>query len=397
MVSSSNTSILFTSKQIGSVEIRNRFVRAATSETMATEDGRVTDDLVRLHVDLAKGGVGLAILGHAFVHPGGRASRRQTGLQSDEFVPDLKRLTSAVHENGGKIFAQLNHAGSQSSVEEALGPSESRNPIYGKIARALDPEEIEEIIDLFAQAARRVQEAGFDGVHIHGANGYLISEFCSPYTNKRDDDWGGDAERRDRFLLQVYGAVRKAVGSDFPITLKMGVADSVSPGLSTEESCARAKKLEEIGLDGIEVSLGVMNSYLDNIRKYVAVDGRRAFGDLLFHRVFSQPEKQAYYVQYAEIIRKSVKIPLIIAGGMRSTEVMERVIETGVADFLAMARPFIREPDIVNQIAGGRRGLVDCTSCNLCLDRDGRRALKCWRKNRADLLRVLVEKISGQG
>jgi 2,4-dienoyl-CoA reductase-like NADH-dependent reductase (Old Yellow Enzyme family) len=399
MVSSSGVSILFTSKQIGRVQLRNRFVRAATSETMANDDGRITDDLIRLHVNLAKGGVGLAILGHAFVHPGGRASLRQTGMNRDDFVPDLKRLTAAVHENGGKVFAQINHAGSQTGVEgvEPVAPSESRNPVYGKIARALSREEIEKMIDLFGQAARRVREAEFDGVHIHGANGYLISEFSSPYTNKREDEWGGDAERRSRFLFHVYEAVRKAVGPDYPVTLKIGVVDSVTAGLTAEESCARARKLEEMRLDGIEVSLGVMNSYLDNVRKYVAVDGGRAFGDLLFHRMFSEPGKQAYYVPYAEQMRKAVKIPIIIAGGMRSTDVMEGVIESGAADFIAMSRPFVREPDIVHQISEGRRGLVDCTSCNLCLDRDGRNELKCWRKNRVDLLRVLVERLSGQG
>jgi 2,4-dienoyl-CoA reductase-like NADH-dependent reductase (Old Yellow Enzyme family) len=396
---SSSTSVLFTAKQIGQVQIRNRFVRAATSETMATNEGQVTDDLIQLHVNLAKGGVGLAILGHAFVHPSGKVSERQTGLHNDDFVRDLKRLTSAVHESGGKIFAQLNYAGSQTDADgvEPVAPSESHNPVFEKTARALKPDEIERIVGYFGQAARRVREASFDGVHLHGGNGYLISEFSSPNTNKREDEWGGDAERRSRFVFEVYRAVRKEVGSDFPITLKMGVVDSVSPGLTTEESCARAQKLEEMGLDGIEVTLGVMNSYLDNVRQYVAVSGGRAFGDFLFHRVFSEPGKQAYYVPYAEQMRKVVKIPIIVAGGMRSTDVMEHVIQSDAADFIAMSRPFIREPDIVNKISMGRKGLVDCTSCNLCLDRDGRNALKCWRKNRIDLLRVLIDRISGRG
>jgi 2,4-dienoyl-CoA reductase-like NADH-dependent reductase (Old Yellow Enzyme family) len=397
MISSPRESVLFTSKELGGVQIRNRFIRAATSETMATDEGQITEDLILLHVNLTKGGVGLTILGHAYVHPRGQASVRQTGMNRDDFIVDLERLTEAVHENDGKVFAQLNHAGSQTAVGgiEPVAPSEGRNPVYGKIARALNSDEIEDIIDSFGQAARRAREAGFDGVHIHGANGYLISEFSSPYTNKREDEWGGDAERRSRFLLEIYRAVRKAVGADFPVTLKMGVVDSFADGLSVEESCARAKKLEKLGLNGIEVSLGVMNSYLDNVRKYVAVDGKRALGDLLFHRVFSKPEKQAYYGKFAALMRNAVKIPIILAGGFRSTEVMENVVESGIADFVAMSRPFIREPDIVNQIFAGRKGLVDCTSCNLCLDHDGKNTLKCWRKNKIDLLRVLVERISG--
>jgi 2,4-dienoyl-CoA reductase-like NADH-dependent reductase (Old Yellow Enzyme family) len=389
---------LFEPKRIGTLELKNRFIRSATSETMATEDGRVTDALVRLHTDLAKGGVGLAILGHSFVHPSGRASPRQTGLHNDDFIQDLKRLTSAVHGCKGRIFAQLNHAGSQTGVEgvQPVGPSAIPNPIYGRMAKALSREEIEEIVDWFAQAARRVREANFDGIHIHGANGYLISAFCSPYANKRNDEWGGDAERRGRFLFEVYAAVRSAVGSDLPVTLKMGVADIVWPGLSVEESSTRAKKLEEEGLDGIEISCGIMSSYVDNVRKYVAVGNRGALSDFLFHRLMREPGKQAYYLPFAERMRKSVEIPLILAGGLRSTDVMESLIQTGVVDFLAMARPFIREPDIVNQIAAGRQGLVDCTSCNICLERDGIYALKCWRRKRTDLVRVLIDRMIGR-
>src|SRR5581483_7101647 len=202
-----------TSPQLEPVETRNRIVRSGTSESASGPDGHVTETLVAIHDGLARGGVGLIFTGHMFCHSRGRYEHRQTGIDADDKIPGLRRLTAAVHRHGGKIFAQVAHAGSQSIVRdnEPLAPSPVANVMTGRRVRAANEEEIEEAIAAFAAGARRAAEAGFDGVHLHGANGYLISEFRSPLTNQRTDRWGGTQERRDAFPIAVVRAVRDAL------------------------------------------------------------------------------------------------------------------------------------------------------------------------------------------
>ncbi len=392
-----DSSVLFTSKEIGNLTVRNRFIRAATSETMASNEGEVTDSLVELHERLAVGGVGLQILGHAYVHPSGRYHHRQTGIHADSLLSGLTRLTKKVHEKGGLIFAQLTHAGSQTRANpgEASAPSPVQNPLTGTIPRELTEEEIWEIIEHFGAAARRAVEAGFDGIHIHGANGYLISEFSSPFSNRRTDQWGGDERRRDRFLMEVYQTVRKSVGSDFPVTLKLGMEDAVPDGLTIHESIDRASRLEADGLSAIEVSCGVMVAPTNSARKYVAVDTTRALSDLLWHRLFRKGTSEGYFLPYATALKRRLKIPIILVGGLRTVENMEKLVARAEADFIALARPFIREPALVSQIRGGRRGRVSCTSCNLCLDHEGEFELMCWRKSKRLLARALYKRVFG--
>jgi 2,4-dienoyl-CoA reductase-like NADH-dependent reductase (Old Yellow Enzyme family) len=388
---------LFTSQAIGNLVIKNRFVRPATSESMASHDGGVTDALVNLHSRLAEGGVGLQILGHAYVDPVGQYHSNQTGIYSDSFVPGLKRLTESVHIRGGRIFAQLAHAGSQTRARptEAVAPSPVMNPLTGNIPRELADNEVWEVVKHFGESARRAKDASFDGIHLHGANGYLISEFSSPYSNRRTDAWGGDETKRSRFLIEVHREVRRRVGSDFPITLKLGVEDAVPGGLKTEESVRRAVSLESEGLNAIEVSCGVMKSPTDSAKKYVALDTRRAFSDLLLHRVFRPGPSEAYFAPYAAAMKKKLaSMPIILVGGLRSVEQMSSIVRNGVADFVALARPLIREPDLVSQILQtGRRGKVDCTSCNLCLEFEGQFELTCWRKSKRLLAKALYNKI----
>src|ERR1700680_4908058 len=185
--------VLFQPGRIGPVIVENRIVRAGTSETAAGESGEVTDELVRIYESLARNRVGLILTGHMFCHPRGRYAARQVGIHDDGMLPGLTRLVEAVHRNGGKVFAQLAHAGSQSRVPDnrPLAPSPVPNALTGRMVDEATEDEIAEAIAAFAAAARRAAEAGFDGVHIHGANGYLISEFSSPLTNRRTDRWGG--------------------------------------------------------------------------------------------------------------------------------------------------------------------------------------------------------------
>ena len=367
--------------RIGQLEVPNRIVRGATSETMAAASGVVFDSYVELYRRLAAGGAGLLLTGHMYVDPRGQASAYQTGIHDDRVVPALRQATDAVHEAGGRIFAQIGHCGSQTMMSSItpVAPSPVPNAMYTIQPVELTDGEIRELVQAFGAAAGRAAEAGFDGIHIHGGNGYLISEFCSPHANTRDDDWGGDAERRGRFMVEVYDAVRAAAGEGFPITARLSVEDSVPDGLQGEESLQRAAVLAERGIDGFETTYGVMRSYFENIRPYVAVGRAQAWRNLLVQRARHPAGAEAYYRPFARAVKEATGLPIILVGGVRTTQTMTDILDSGDADFLAMARPFIREPDLVRKLEAGRTGGVACVSCNMCLAHDGFDPLRCWR------------------
>ena len=389
--------------RIGRLTLKNRLIRAATSETMATEKGEATDELVRLYSDLARGGVGLIISGHIYVETRGQYEPRQLGLDHDSRIAPLLRVTEAVHQHGGLIFAELSHAGSQSLIPGIvpLAPSIVPNAIFARPPVAMSDADVEGVIADFAAAAVRAKRAGFDGIHLHSGNGYLLSQFISPFANRRADRWGGDTQRRARFVLEVYRAVRHATGAEFPITARLGVADVVAGGLALADGLAIAQRLAAAGLDGIEVTYGVMTSYRENIRPYAGVRRWQAIADGMLHRSFSRAVAEAYYRPFARAAKAEVDIPVILVGGMRSTEVMEDVIRSRDADFLAIARPFVREPDLVNKIAQGRRGTVACVSCNICFRHEGIDPLRCWRTPAAMLEHIygyyLKDLVRGRG
>jgi 2,4-dienoyl-CoA reductase-like NADH-dependent reductase (Old Yellow Enzyme family) len=374
--------------QIGRLALPNRLVRAATSESMATSAGAVTERHLQLYGDLARGGAGLLITGHIFVEPRGQYAPHQLGLHHDGQIDGFRRLTGIVHENGGRILAELSHAGSQSTMPqiEPIAPSMIPNAIFSRVPKAMTVDDIAAVVDAFGNAARRAVTAGFDGIHIHSGNGYLLAQFNSPLTNRRADNWGGNAENRGQMLGAVYDAVRSAVGPELTVTARVGIEDAMADGLSQDEGIERVRRLRERGLDGVEVTYGLMRSYTDNIRPYVAVTSKRALSDLLPHRLFAAPAAEAYYRPFAQAVKARVDIPVILVGGLRTTQMMHDVIASGDADFIAMARPMIREPDLPNQLVAGRRGLVDCVSCNICLAHEGRDGLRCWRKSWPDLV-----------
>ena len=391
------SSALLTLGRIGSLETRTRLVRAGTSETMAAADGKVTDELIALYERLARSRLGLMLTGHMYVHPRGQYATSQTGIWSDDHVAGLRRLTDAVHRHGVPILGQVSHAGSQSRVPSntPLAPSPIPNALTGREVGEASADEIEEAIDAYAQGARRAVEAGFDGVHIHAANGYLISEFSSPVTNRREDEWAD----RDRFLLTVLARVRAAVPKGTPVTVKLGMADAVGPGgLDLDETVPRAERLVAGGADALEISCNVMTLGSDSARQYVAVDSRRAAEDWLVHRLGKPPADEAYFVPWARRVRAAVgpDVPLIAVGGMRRTQTMNDVIASGDADFVALARPLIREPNLAAQIEAGRAGRVDCTSCNICLMHEGKHSLRCWRTPRRRLFHHAALRVLGR-
>jgi 2,4-dienoyl-CoA reductase-like NADH-dependent reductase (Old Yellow Enzyme family) len=382
---------LFEPSKIGPLMIKNRFVRSATSETMALPDGSITESYINLYRNLARGGAGLILTGHMFVHPRGRYYFKQAGIHVDALIPALRRCTQAVHREDGTIFAELGHAGSQCRVPSMMpiAPSRVENVVSKRLPDEATEADIDEAIRAYGSAARRAREAGFDGLHIHGGHGYLISEFNSPHGNRRVDGWGGSAEKRSRFIFAVYHAVRHAVGTDFPITIKLGMADAIaSGGLELSESVERAIALEQAGVDAIEVTIGIMHL---RTKRFVGVTPKRAFEDLVLHRLIYQSTEEAYFRPFARALKVQLKtIPVILVGGIRTTEMMARIVNDGEADFISMARPLIREPDIPNQIQAGRRGLVDCVSCDMCAEHEGIDSLQCWRVDKRKLLEHLV-------
>lgn len=393
-----NPDILFDEVAVGSVVFRNRLIRAGTSESMADpETGIMTAALLDVYERLAANRVGGIITGHLYVHPRGRYARGQTGIHDDVVLAGLAELTTRVHRHDGVIFAQLAHAGSQTRVpgNSPLAPSPVPNPLTGSDVGEATPDEIDQTAEAFVKAAGRAVSAGFDGVHIHGANGYLISEFGSPLTNRRTDGWGGSAEARGQFACEIVKAVRAAVPPGFPVTMKIGFVDALPGGLGLDESIHRAGLLVDAGLDGIEVSCGLMSAPTDSAMTYVAVGPKRAAGDLLIHRLLASPRPEAYFRPWAQMLRASVDTKVILVGGMRTTETMRDVVSSGDADLIAMARPLIREPDLIAQIQGGREGQVDCTSCNLCLIHEGHHPLQCWRTPRIRLLQHAAYRLSG--
>ncbi|OQY31276.1 MAG: hypothetical protein B6243_08680 [Anaerolineaceae bacterium 4572_5.2] len=341
--------MLFTPGRIGSLELPNRLVRSATAERMADEKGFPKPELEALYTELAQGGVGLIITGHMYVAPSGKCHEEMTGIYSDEHIPALVRLTKTVHKEGGKIAAQINHGGGSSNAEtvaEPIAPSSAGEPYFMRSARSMAPGEIEETIQAYAQAARRAKESGFDAVQIHGAHGYLISQFTSPLTNKRNDQWGGNIENRTRFLRRVCQAIREQVGPDYPVFIKFGIIDGLEEGLLPEEGIQIISQFIEMGLDAVEISGGVgYQSTRKGIRK---------------------PAEEGYFMPIIEEARPQTDLPILAVGGFRSRHVMERALLSGVADFISLCRPLIREPGLPNLIQSGEREKSTCISANNC-------------------------------
>lgn len=362
--------LLFSPARLGTLTIRNRLVRSATGEGMAEPDGSVTEDLVAFYRRLAEGGVGLIVTGHTYVHPLGKASPGMVGLYGDDLIPGHRRLTDAVHRAGGLVAVQLNHAGRQTSPARIgrrtpLAPSALARPGAKFVPKEMTEEEIEETIGAFADAARRAVEAGYDAVQIHSAHGYLISEFNSPYANHRTDRWGGTPENRRRFLLEVYRRVRSAVGEGFPVFVKLNGTDFVDGGLTPEESAQIARALEAEGIDAIEVSAGFAET-----------------ADLIVRKDILEPEQEAYLLPLARTIRRAVSVPVMIVGGLRSREVMERMLAEEGMTFVSLCRPLIREPDLPRKLEEGRSRRAACISCSRC-SRDRRGWLSCPLEEKA--------------
>jgi 2,4-dienoyl-CoA reductase-like NADH-dependent reductase (Old Yellow Enzyme family) len=379
-----NQNILSQSFSISELQLKNRIVRSGTYEAMASEDGKVTKELCRLHTKLVEGGSGLIIPGYAFVDKSGQCNERQIGVYSDVHISGLKELVKTIHQDDAKTVLQLVHAGRQ-TVPKLIGgrtpmaPSSIEpDPLYGIQPSEMSVEEIKETIDAFSNAAARAKEADFDGVQIHATHGYLVAQFLSPHTNRRTDEWGGNAENRMRFLCEVYNAVRLAVGYDYPVLVKLTVEEGLPEGIHVAEAARHARRLSELGIDAIELSGGtVADTVFLMARGDIPIDlfttGKDAEAKSIAEEdLFSIKEdvkyEEAYWLDAAEQIRKATgKTPLILVGGMKYPQTMERIVKEGKADLISLCRPLIREPSFPNEILAGRKSPSKCAFCNLCL------------------------------
>jgi 2,4-dienoyl-CoA reductase-like NADH-dependent reductase (Old Yellow Enzyme family) len=280
------------------------------------------------------------------VSPEGKASPRQLGVHHDGLVPGLKKMTEAVKESGGKIVLQIAHAGAF-----ALDSSKAIAPSAFRKAKEMSLDDVSRVVTCFADAARRARDAGFDGVQIHAAHGYLLSQFLSPYFNKRSDAFGGNVQKRTRIVTDILRAIRQETGKDFPILIKINSEDFLDGGLTVDEMIESAKILEAEGIDAIELSGGtIISSELIPVRIHKRRNDRES----------------PYYIEASRKLKASVSVPGILVGGIRSYEMSEKIVKDNIADFVAMSRPLIREPSLINRWQQGDRRPALCVSDNLC-------------------------------
>jgi 2,4-dienoyl-CoA reductase-like NADH-dependent reductase (Old Yellow Enzyme family) len=398
-------SIAFTPAKIANLELKNRLVRSATYENGATTQGEVTDALVNLYRNLGQGGVGLIVTGIACVMGKYHSPHRSMRIDEDRFIPGLSRISKVVHDLGNncKIMVQLHLPGRQvieptdipnilpyfppalitalqknageSTGEsgppaeephpvEVVGPSAVRDVMFGRTPRKLSLEEIHEIIEAYAEGIRRVKEAGFDGVQLHAAHGWLLSSFLSPHTNRRDDDYGGSTENRTRIVREIYEKGRKLAGLDFPILIKMNTTDFFPDGTDLEEALRVAKMLEETGFSALEISGGMWETVTRSKEEigfspYMLPESRTGI---------NHKEQEAYFLPAAAAVKKQAHIPIILVGGMKSIDKIEEVIESGNVDFVSLSRALIRQPDLPGlwQTGKGPHSAA-CISCNACV------------------------------
>jgi 2,4-dienoyl-CoA reductase-like NADH-dependent reductase (Old Yellow Enzyme family) len=364
MSGENRSSILLAPGRLGCLTIPNRFVRSATQDYMARDDGEVTDRQVGLFRALAEGEVGLIITGHAYVHPLGKAGPNQLAIFDDRFVPGLTRIAEAVHGRSSKVFVQLAHAGRQTKKRHAGGtpvsPSAVPDPVSRVTPREMTAGEIEALIGDFIRAGQRARNAGFDGVQLHAAHGYLISSFLSPHTNRRTDEWGGSLANRARVAVEILRGLKTGAGKDFPVMAKLNTTDFLIDGLTLADAVEAARILEAEGLDGIEVSGGMAESGKGSVWT-----GVRAETD------------EGYFVENAAAVKRAVRIPVSGLGGIRTLAAAEGYVAQGRVDFISMSRPFIRDPFLVRRFREGALDRSDCISCNKCFNLRG---IRCARK-----------------
>ena len=369
---------LFSPCAVGGLVLKNRLVRSATFEGMGDDDGSVTQSYVDLHRALAAGGAGLIVTGMAFVQPAGKLPHA-IGADRDDGVAGLRRVTEAVHGAGEecRIVLQLGHVGRQlpRRVErETVAPSAIAEPATGRSPREMTATDVEECIDAFVCGIRRARDAGFDGVQLHAAHGWLLSSFLSPHTNRRQDAYGGTTANRCRILLEIRSRAAELVGPDFPMLVKLNAHDFVEGGIELAEALRIGALLSSAGYAALEVSSSMWETLLRRPEDIgwtptVLPEARTAI---------DRREREAYHRPFAKAFKQALPgIAVMAVGGMRSPDLIQDVLAAGDADFVSLSRPLIRQPDLPHLWQAGATATAACDSCNACIQSRKRTGLYC--------------------
>ncbi|WKZ29349.1 MAG: FAD-dependent oxidoreductase [Patescibacteria group bacterium] len=348
---------LFSPGRIGQLKVKNRLVMPPMVLNYADKNGLVTKRYVDHIERVARGGVGTIILEASYIRQDGKGFVNELGVHDDACVPGLKKLVAAAHAHGTMIGIQLYHAGRQTSSKttgtQPVAPSPLPDPTVNELPRELTSAEISSVIDAYGRAAARAKAAGLDFVEIHGAHGYLITQFLSPFSNRRTDAYGGTAQKRMRFAMDVYAAVRKAVGSNFPVTIRLSGEEMVEGGLTLLDTIAIAKRLEEAGIDAVHVTAGNYASYA---RGYMIPP-------------MAMPDATLAYL--ARAVKGALKIPVIAVAKIRDPKLAERILKKGEADFIAVGRTLLADPEWPNKVKNGNVEEINpCIACNQgCISR----------------------------
>jgi 2,4-dienoyl-CoA reductase-like NADH-dependent reductase (Old Yellow Enzyme family)/thioredoxin reductase len=347
----------FSPGRIGLRKTKNRLVLAPMVRNYADENGRVTPRYLA-HIDrVARGGVGTLIVEASYVRPDGKAFRRQLGIHDDDAVAGLRWLVDAGHRHGALMGIQLFHGGRQVQARisgaQPVAPSALPDPVVNELPRELTAAEIVELVNAFAAGARRAKDAGFDFVELHGAHGYLIAQFLSPFSNQRTDEYGGSPEKRRRFLEEVYVAVKGATDGGFPVTVCLSAEEKLPGGLTIEQTIAAARRLEQLGVAAVHISNGNNATYNQGtmIPPMAIADG--------------------VLLPLARQVKAAVRVPVIAVGKLRTPEMVEEALANGTADFVALGRSLLADPDWPVKVETGRAAEIrHCIACNQgCISR----------------------------
>ncbi len=374
---------LFSPGKIGNVQIKNRIVRSATYERRAMKYGIVSDKLIELYRELAEGGTGLIITGAIGIDPKATGGPDQPYLFDDSHMEGQRKLVKEVHNySDTKIAAQFVHTGRQGTHPKytSVAPSPIEDKSTNKIPKELATEEIEKIVQNFVVATRRAYECEYDMVQMHGAHGYLLSNFISPYTNIRTDEYGGSTEKRAKILVDIYNHARDEVGKDFPILIKLQIDDDIPSGLKLEEGIKIAKIMVDTGYNAIEPSGGIGESISLNKNP-------------LPSRFVKSPDDENYFLDSAKKLKPIMKdCPLILVGGVRNPLSAEKILQEKHADFISLSRPLIYEPDLPNRWKSGDLSPAKCLSCNSCFMTMMTGEVYCVVKKKLEKKRLKKEK-----
>ena len=342
---------LFDQSQLAGMKLKNRFVRSATYDGFADEQCHMTEELFQVYEKLAKGGVGTIITGVTGVSDLEGLMPGQMGIYDDSFIDEYKKLTEMTHMYDAKIILQIVCVGSQTRVSGKVmwGPSDVEDLGYKTIPKEMTLEDIRLVQKAFAEAALRGKMAGFDGIQMHVAHGYLLNKFLTPYYNRRNDGYGGSIENRARMILETYQAIRDKVGPEYPVLVKINCEDFMDQGMSFADCKYVCKKLAELGIDAIEISGGSQSS----------LPGQGAA------RVI-KPDQESYYKAYAAELADEVNVPIILVGGNRDFASLTEILNQTRIEYLALCRPLICESDLINRWQSGDLKHAKCVSCNKC-------------------------------